>query len=403
MKKIETGRTPVTPGVWAAILSLSLVVNLPGLAVTPMLAQLKTNFPHSTQFEEQLLSLIPNLMILPFILLSGRLSLTRHRRAVVVGALILFVASSLAYFLAVSMLQLIIISAFLGAAAGLIIPFSTGFISDTFTGRYRTRQMGFQSGISNLTLVLATFAVGLLGTHNWHLPFIVYLVALIPLALTPLLKKVPKPVSDSQHVSATGSGKSPYGIGKTWQIIGVYFLITFISMVFPLFAPYLVQSHGWEESITGTATSVFFLFIFLPGFFLTPILRRLKGSTIIISTAMIATGTGLTAFAGGEWALIAGAGICGLGYGIYQPIIYDKASTIIKDRATQVLSIVLAANYLAIVFTPEIIDLVRSICRAGNAEGFPFVFNFFVGVGLVLMAVFMRSGFAFRPEKVNNV
>ncbi len=124
MNRISTGRQPLPLMVVASILSLSLVVNLPGLAVTPMLAQLKVIFPDSTQFEEQLLSLIPNLVIVPFLIISGRLSATRHKIGVVVAALLLFTASSVAYFFIQSMCGLIIVSVFLGAGAGLLIPFS---------------------------------------------------------------------------------------------------------------------------------------------------------------------------------------------------------------------------------------------------------------------------------------
>lgn len=150
MNRISTGRQPLPLMVVASILSLSLVVNLPGLAVTPMLAQLKVIFPDSTQFEEQLLSLMPNLVIVPFLIISGRLSATRHKIGVVVAALLLFTASSVAYFFIQSMCGLIIVSVFLGAGAGLLIPFSTGLLSDAFSGQALTQQMGLQSGISNL-------------------------------------------------------------------------------------------------------------------------------------------------------------------------------------------------------------------------------------------------------------
>lgn len=93
---------------------------------------------------------------------------------------------------AATMAQLIVISCLLGIAAGILIPFSTGLLADTFAGRYRMRQMGLQSGISNLSVVVATFAVGFLSRGgNWHLPFIVYLMPIIPLALSAGLRGIP--------------------------------------------------------------------------------------------------------------------------------------------------------------------------------------------------------------------
>ena len=81
------------------------------------------------------------------------------------------------------MVELILISCVLGCGCGLVIPLAAGMIADTFVGRYRMQQLGIKSGISNMALVLATFVVGWLNKGNWHLPFLVYLIPAIPLAL----------------------------------------------------------------------------------------------------------------------------------------------------------------------------------------------------------------------------
>ena len=66
---IQTGKTPISVMTFCAILSISLIVNLPGLAVTPMLGSLSKIFPDTTQLEKQLLTLLPNLAIIPFVFL----------------------------------------------------------------------------------------------------------------------------------------------------------------------------------------------------------------------------------------------------------------------------------------------------------------------------------------------
>lgn len=108
-------------------MSISLVVNLPGLAATPMLGTLSTVFPHTTQLEKQLLTILPNLLIIPFVLLSGKLSLTHHKIAIV------FTGCAIGYLFAHSMTELIIYSSLLGCGAGLLIPLATGLIADTFS------------------------------------------------------------------------------------------------------------------------------------------------------------------------------------------------------------------------------------------------------------------------------
>ena len=401
MKTISTGRQPLPLIVVASILSLSLVVNLPGLAVTPMLAQLKVIFPDSTQFEEQLLSLIPNLVIVPFLIISGRLSTTRHKIGVVVAALVLFTASTVAYFFSRSMWGLIIISIFLGAGAGLLIPFSTGLLSDTFSGEGLTRQMGLQSGISNLTLVVATFVVGLLASRDWHLPFVVYLVALVPLAMTPLLKRIPRDELYPAEMASGNKGEqlqriSPLRYSKTWGVIAVYFAITYLTMIVTLFCPYLIEKHDWGDALSGTVSSVYFLFVFIPGFILPWILRRMRGLSMIVASAMIFVGLGGIALLPERWMLITGAGLCGLGYGIFQPFLYDKATRILPagSDSTRTLAIVLVANYLAIVLTPEIVDGCRALLHGGTGT-FAFALNAVLSAVLVAVSVIWRGKYAF--------
>lgn len=72
--RIPTGKGTITLPALLAIWSVSLVVNLPGLAVSPMLGNLDRIFPHASDLEIQLLTVLPNLLIIPFVLFSGKLS-----------------------------------------------------------------------------------------------------------------------------------------------------------------------------------------------------------------------------------------------------------------------------------------------------------------------------------------
>lgn len=84
--------------------------------------------------------------------------------------LAIFGVSGILYLLSNKMWQLIAISAMLGIGSGLIVPLSTGLISRYFVGAYRTKQFGYSSAITNITLVLATTLTGYLAEVNWHLP-----------------------------------------------------------------------------------------------------------------------------------------------------------------------------------------------------------------------------------------
>lgn len=432
---IQTGKTPITAVTFAAIMSISLVVNLPGLAVTPMLGTLAKIFPHTSQIEKQLLTVLPNLLIIPFVLMSGKLSLSRHKMSIVIGALILFTLCAVAYLFAPSMAALIVISCLLGCGAGLLIPFSTGLIADTFEGPYRMKEMGLQSGISNSALVVATFAVGWLSHGNWHLPFVVYLVSIIPLVLSFKLKNIPKadeavmadltgdssaasvasqpvaaasqsaPASSVPTASAATSGDTPnkrgFFMGRIWALIGVYVFITFASISISYYSPFLIEKKDWSASLTGTISAIYFLFILTPGYALPWFVKILKGNTFFWSAVMMTVGLALFAFFPTSWTMCIGAALAGLGYGICQPIIYDKATKTVTNpaKATLALSFVLCANYLAIVVSPFVIGGLRSLFHVQSGGTFAFLVCFILLVVYTVITYLLRNRFAFRVSK----
>lgn len=423
---IKTGKTPISAITLCAILALSLVVNLPGLAVSPMLDTIEKDFPGTTQLETQMLTMLPNVLIIPFVLLSGRISLSRHRLTIVVAGLILFCVCAAAYFIAASMTQLIVISCLMGAGAGLIIPFSTGFLADTFSGNYLMREMGYQSGISNLTLVVATFAVGWLADFgNWHLPFVVYAIALIPLLLSPWLRKVPRPDVNEENLqaqivvssesetetraeekldeSSASDGmplfrKNGFSTGRTITLFLAYFMVTSMTIVISFYIPFLCERYGWGDTLSGTATALYFLFIFLPGFALAPVVRFFKNGTSFASAAIITGGLAILAFIPSEWAVCLGSLLCGLGYGILQPIYYDKATRIvdIPEKSTLALSIILSANYVAIVAVPFFTDGISDLSGKAGSASFPFVIHLVLALIFTLLTVIFKRSFCFQ-------
>ena len=439
---VKTGKAPITLMTYLAIMSISLIVNLPGLAVAPMEGKLK-EILHAPELEVQLLTTLPNFIIIPFVLLSGKLSEAKHKIPIIVGALLLYSGCAIWYLFAGDMTSLIIISCLLGCGAGLLIPFSTGLIAETFGGKIRMKQMGWQSGISNSTVVIATFAVGwLIQGKNWHLPFVVYLAAIIPLIFSfwlkhvpgidtsskeeqkdmeiqpgavpsPAIKEVeqrdPKVTKEEAKVAHTvdvpsnnekvsGSG---FNYGRIWALIGVYFLVTFTSIAITNFSSQLTVQYGWKSSIAGDVTSIFFLFVLIPGYILPWFVKRLRGGTFFWTALMLTIGLGLFVFFHAKCAMFVGAGLAGLGYGICQPMLYDKASYTVTnpEKLTMALAFVLTANYLAIAIEPFIISGVSNLFHIKNENLFAFILSFGLVVAYTIVILFTRKKFAFSVDK----
>ena len=107
MKYVSSGDGKLPLITLISILSVSLTVNLPGLAISPIMGKLDDVFPDTTQLQIQLLSVLPNLIIIPFIIFSGKLASTRNQTWVLSAGLAIFTLSAVLYFFAESMLSLI--------------------------------------------------------------------------------------------------------------------------------------------------------------------------------------------------------------------------------------------------------------------------------------------------------
>lgn len=406
--KINTGKGSISLMTLISIWSISLTVNLPGLAITPMLGNLSHIFPHTSQLEIQLITVLPNLLIIPFVLLSGKLSLSKSKIKIVVIALAIYLASGILYFFATSMVELIAVSCLLGVGCGLLIPLAAGLLADVFVGKYRMRQLGIKSGISNMALVIATFVVGWLSHGNWRLPFLVYLIPAIPLILSIYLRGIPHAdlyqttvAPDKVATGKTASKGSDFIISRTWSLIAVYFFVCYASVIVSYYLPFLMQSNGMTSWEVGTATAIFFLAVFLPGFILPGILKVLRQSTLIVCSVVMMGGIMLMAV-GHDFAIMCmGAVLVGFGYGVFQPLIYDKATQIVTvpAKATLALSFVLAANYVSISATPFIVDGMRQIFDPHTLSNtFPFILNSaLLGIFTIIVFIFRKS-FVFRID-----
>lgn len=418
MKMIQTGKTPVSLLTLIAVFSISLVVNLPGLAISPILEKLRTIFPHTTDLEIQLLTTLPNVLIIPFVLLAGKFSESRHKVAIISLGVIIFAACAVAYLFANSMAALIVISSLLGAGAGILIPFSTGLLSDIFSGQYKMKQMGIQVGVANITLVAVTYIVGWMQNANWHVPFTVYLIILIPLALLPFLRGIPgygqKPAAGSDDqvdknraidladiktelvTHPTRFAKNGISYTRLAGVFGVYFLTTYLTIVISYYAPFTVATRHWAEDWAGTVTSVYFLLIFLSGFLLAPVVRIFKSQTTIACALALFLGLGIIYFVPEKWGFILGAVLCGFGYGVLQPLMYDKSTRCVNDpdKSTLAMSIVLAANYVAVVIAPFIVDPIRELFGFPANGTFPYLLNFVIAGIFLVVTLVRRNAFS---------
>lgn len=421
MKYIDSGSGKLPLITLIAILSISLTVNLPGLAISPILGTLETIFPKATEFEIQLLTVLPNLVIIPFMLLAGKLSVGHSQSLLVTIGLVIYLLAGVLYFFADSMIQLILISALLGVGCGIVVPLAGGLIGQYFVGPARVKYLGMKSGVSNFTIILGTLFVGLVASKNWHLPFIVYMIPIIPLCLIPFLtsgyiknhkiapqeaasaekpaadkevSKSVKPTTGLMHFSKEQSFKLLIGV------IIIYFVTTYASEVVSYYLPFTFKHYHLSTDATGTATSLYFLTCTLAGFALPKTIKYIGKDVMIWGAIMVM----ITLYAIGIFhhyiAYLIAVGLMGFAYGTMQPIIYDKATYLAptaKD-SSRYFSYVLAANYVGISLTPVIVDGLGRLFRAENNTNFSYLLNGSVMILLLAFMLWKRSTYSVQVD-----
>lgn len=404
--RIKTGQGTIPLITLIGIWSISALNALPGLAVSPILGKLSAIFPHSTELDIQMLSSLPSLLIIPFIILSGKLTEKINNIWLLQIGLGIFAVSGLLYLLSTKMWQLIAVSALLGIGSGLIVPLSTGLISRFFIGAYRTKQFGLSSAITNVTLVLATILTGYLAEINWHLPFLVYLFPLVSIVLSFYLKKnidpLPVHATTSSKSKTTPTdpsfGKRGIQIRHLMQIMGFYGLATYLVIIVSFNLPFLMKEYHFTSGNSGIMISLFFLAIMAPGFVLNQIVGYCGKKTKFYSLLSIALGMGLILISRTEWLIGLGCIFTGLGYGIIQPVAYDKTTrTAIPEKVTLALAFVMAMNYLAILLCPFIINVFKDLLHI-ETQQFAFIFNLIIALVAAAWAYIKQDSFLFNDS-----
>lgn len=98
------------------------------------------------------------------------------------------------------------------------------------------------------------------------------------------------------------------------------------------------------------------------------------------------------------WAYVVGVFIMGLGYGVVQPVIYDKTAYVAPTAAksTAYFSYLLTCNYVSISIVPFIIGAAKRIFDARHDVSFSFFFNGAIMAILLIVSIICRKSFVFK-------
>lgn len=337
MKGIKSGYGTNTLPLWAVfnLYVIFICTSIPGLAISPIMGKLTEIFPGTTPLMSQMLEIGPNLAAIPFVFLGGWIGTRFNNNKLTFWTCLFYGVCSVLFFFipsghSLGMLFVIILSFLIGIAAGILSPLASAFIADMFGGEKRTAQYGYTSATLNLVLMGCTIATGYLAKIDWHLPFIIYLLPIIPLFFAKGFKKYITNPNDirKSDAAANGGQKVHYkfskqvNMGMLIRYCIYYFVITFVIAAISLYLPFRYK----DPSTAGDLTSILFFGIMISGYTLNWFLRHVKKGIAIV--CMVAIVIGFVMMSVTSEVVIVGIGILisTYFYGIAQPYYYDRLS-----------------------------------------------------------------------------
>lgn len=412
MKYVDSGNGKIPLLTLIAILSISLIVNLPGLAISPIEGKLHQVFPHVTDLEIQLLQVLPNFVVIPFILLTGKICNQRNQIVVLGIGLIIFVVTGILYLFASTMVHLIVLGCLLGVGCGLVIPLAASLISQNFSGEQRARTLGWKSGLSNASVIVATLFVGWMAQISWHLSFVVYLIPIVPLLLLPFMRdsyisrhRIGATPSSTLNDSSADRPKFPLK-RALWILAGImalYIAITYGTIVVSYYVPFTMQHYHLDPSKVGVATSMYYLSAAVAGFSLSALKRFFGSMTMQAALLLIVLGLLGVGLVHHNVSYIVAIFVVGFGYGILQPMIYEKTTYIAPNQqaSTRYFAYLLTGNYVGIACVPFIVDGMSRLFHASGNTNFSYILNAVLIAIVLVVALWKKRSFVFAADSRN--
>ncbi|MDE5551830.1 MAG: MFS transporter, partial [Muribaculaceae bacterium] len=239
------------------------------------------------------------------------------------------------------------------------------------------------------------------------------LVPVIPLLLLPFMTNTfirkhirpaetgPAVTDENEKISESSQYNTlRHPIVTLFGVIGLYVALTATSMVFTYYLPFTMKHYGLTTSQVGIATAMFYVTAMIGGFSLTPYLRFAGKTALYVCIVIMTVGLLMLGLLHTMPAYVAGVLLIGLGYGLFQPVIYNKTTRIAPDKtlSTKYFSYTLAGNYVAVSIVPVLVELFERIFNNHTAD-FPYYLSASI-LGIVfIIGLLKRDSFVWRTYR----
>lgn len=320
-----------------SVILLSSTSNQTILAIImPIMGIFTLHFPDAGIMVNMLISL-PALLMLPAILLSGKLSQYISKKTLLLIGTAVFAVGGIGCTLYDNIYFLVFMRGMMGIGCGIIYPLPPALIAQLYEKQEIPKMMGWVNAAGCIIAAILAMLAGYLALKNWHYAFYLYsLYALLLIAQAVVLPKVPPEKLDSLLT------KSNKKVRLNWS---VYFL-SVGAMIFMMFqmvttfklAIFLQQENIGNTSTVGILQAVQTFASFTMGVFFAQIFSVLKRNTCLLSLIMVMTGFFLLSFAHSFISILVSLLFSGLSMGLMIPFFMTRIAAV-SPKGTQTMAL----------------------------------------------------------------
>lgn len=378
------------------IISISMATVMAGAAISPALGIIAKAFPEASSTMIKMILTAPALTIIPFTFLTSYLTTKLSKRTVVMIGLGVYLIGGIFPQYMPTIELLILFRLVLGAGVGILMPLSESLIYDYFTGRERTRMMGYNSAFSNFGGIVTMIIAGWLATYGWQKPFNVYLLGIAIFILVFFYLPKREVQHPPQHEQNLKIPPAVYGYSLAMGAIMLAYYAVATNM-----ALYLEQTNLGGPALAGTIVSFATAGGMITSLLLVQIIAILK--KYLVPVALLAMGIPFIFLSFTTRIPLIMISVCCIGFaqGILFPVLTMKALDSVKlhqtDRAIAVATtFIFSGQFLS----PLLLD---AISKMANRTAIRFQFSVLaLLIFISVMVIVLVKQFAKVPHRVGT-
>ncbi|MBO3092011.1 MFS transporter [Schleiferilactobacillus harbinensis] len=369
----------------SALLSISLVLTS-AYAISATLPAMQKAMPGQSLASLESLATVPTFSVTVMVLLSSWIARKLGaKNTVALGLLLVGVAGIVPAF-TTNYPTILVSRILLGAGFGVFNSLAVSLLSVFFSGEKKAQSIGFQSAFQSIGNAAMTFVAGWLLTINWHLSYLVYLIAFPILILFWFF--VPQ-VKSMESTDQTGHKVQQH---INLKVIGLALtMLAFICIQagFNVRIPTIVVDAGYGTA-TGVSTwlSVTTLMGMLVGFSFGMLHKAIHQYVFMIGAACMALGNLLAAYSSNLW--LTGIGtvlVVGIGPTLLGSYAFNRGTEVVEaGSATLATSILLVGCNVGGFCAPYVMSAIEGLVHSST--------NVLIVFGLFSLAMTVILGVA---------